>query len=169
MKKIFIVVIVIIVVYVSNMYFNDNKIKVDIKGAVISPGVYEVNDKMTISDLILLAGGLRSDADTSNINLTDYVMENDTLVIPTIETSMNDIEVIEKESVCPKIVIEDNLININKASIEELSKLPSIGISKATAIVKYRESKEFDKIEDIMNVKGIGKAIYDKIKDLIRV
>ncbi len=57
-------------------------------------------------------------------------------------------------------------VNINTATKEELDKLPGIGPVKARRIV---EGRPFDKIEDIMKVKGIKKGEFNKIKDLIRV
>lgn len=57
-------------------------------------------------------------------------------------------------------------ISINKATIDELQKLDGIGESKAKTIVDYREKNgPFERIEDIMNVSGIGSALYEKIKD----
>ena len=61
-------------------------------------------------------------------------------------------------------------VNINTASKEELVKLNGIGESKANAIVEYRNKNgNFTNIEDIQNVDGIGKALYEKIKDNIKV
>ena len=60
-------------------------------------------------------------------------------------------------------------ININTATIEELDTLPDIGPAKAQAIIDYRSSHLFEKIEDIKNVSGIKDAIFNKIKDLIIV
>ena len=61
-------------------------------------------------------------------------------------------------------------ININTASLEELDSLPGIGPSKAQAIIDYRElNGDFQNIEDIMNVSGIGQATFDNIKDIIVV
>ena len=60
--------------------------------------------------------------------------------------------------------------NINKASKEELMTLTGIGESKAIAIIKYREDNNgFKDISEIMNVSGIGEALYNKIKDSITV
>ena len=64
----------------------------------------------------------------------------------------------------------DKLISINKASKEELMTLPGIGESKADSIIKYRkENGDFKKLEDIMNVSGIGESVYSKIKDYIKI
>lgn len=59
-------------------------------------------------------------------------------------------------------------ININTATAAELDALPGIGEVKARAIIDYRESNgPFTAPEELMNVKGIGQATYDKLKNLI--
>ena len=60
-------------------------------------------------------------------------------------------------------------ININIASEKELDALPGIGPAIARRIVEYRSSQPFTKIEDIMQVKGIGEKKFAKIKELITV
>lgn len=61
-------------------------------------------------------------------------------------------------------------ININTATAIELETLNGIGKTKAEAIVAYREKNgQFTKIEDLMNVKGIGKSTFNKIKDEVTV
>ncbi|EFK09235.1 conserved hypothetical protein, partial [delta proteobacterium NaphS2] len=51
-----------------------------------------------------------------------------------------------------------------------LSSLPGIGPAIAERIIEYREkNKSFKKIEDIMDIKGIGEKTFQKIKDLITV
>ena len=60
-------------------------------------------------------------------------------------------------------------VNINTADTGELTSLPGIGISKANAIVDHRsEYGLFATIEDLINVRGIGASVLDKIRDLIR-
>ncbi|MFZ4568879.1 MAG: ComEA family DNA-binding protein [Bacteroidota bacterium] len=56
------------------------------------------------------------------------------------------------------------IIDIQKASKNDLMKLPGIGEATAERIIEYREQEGFDKIEDIMNVKGIGTKKYDKMR-----
>lgn len=61
-------------------------------------------------------------------------------------------------------------VNINIASKEELMQLEGVGSSYAIKIIEYRETNgPFEKPEDIMNVKGIGEATYEKNKDRITV
>ena len=60
------------------------------------------------------------------------------------------------------------LVNINTASQSELETLPGIGPVKAKAIIEYRRSyKGFVAPEEIMEVRGIGPATYEKIRDRI--
>ncbi len=61
-------------------------------------------------------------------------------------------------------------ININTASAQELTTLPRIGPKKASAIIEYRNKNgKFQRIEDIMKVKGIGEKTFLRLKDLITV
>ena len=65
---------------------------------------------------------------------------------------------------------ETKLVNINTADRTELMTLPGIGEVRADAIIEHREqSGEFERIEDIMNVKGIKNGIFSKINGLICV
>ena len=62
------------------------------------------------------------------------------------------------------------LININTADVDELSELPGVGKKKAEAIVSYRElNGEFESIEELTNVRGIGPKMYEKIAAQIRI
>ena len=59
------------------------------------------------------------------------------------------------------------MININTASAEELTRLKGIGEKIAERIVEYRQEKPFEKIEDIMNVSGIGEKKFEDIREMI--
>lgn len=64
---------------------------------------------------------------------------------------------------------ENSIVNINTATLEELMTLSGIGESKAKAIIEYRKTKKFSKIEDLKEVSGIGDALFEKVKDSITV
>ena len=65
---------------------------------------------------------------------------------------------------------DKELVNINKANIEELMTISGIGKSKAEAIIKYREeNNSFKSIEEIKKVPGIGDSLFETIKDYITI
>lgn len=154
---------------------------VDIKGAVKKPGVYLVNENNIIKDIIDLAGGLSKNATTSNLNLSQKVTSEMVITVNTkaeLTTKKTTATVSDNNPVCTTKVISNcddvsttksDLVNINTASKEELMNIPNIGASKADSIIIYRSENRFTKIEDIMNVSGIGEAVFVKIKDHITV
>lgn len=160
-------------------------IGIDIKGAVNSPGYYELDSNSTVYDAIKASGGLKSYADTSIINLSKKLTDEDVIIIYTIDevnemkSGNTSIKIIEKTCVCPKIdnvacigevtIESKDKININTCTSDELMSLSGVGKSKAKAIMDYRELTPFSQIEDIMKVKGIGTGIFAKIKNDITV
>lgn len=143
----------------------ENKIVVEIKGQVKSPNIYYLKEDSIIDDLIVAAGGLKEDANTSNINRAEQLQDHQSIYIPSNEEIQNSIDEAVSEV---NNQSDSNLININSASVSELDDLPGIGPSKAQAIITYREENgPFKAIEEIKNVSGIGESSFEKIKDLI--
>jgi len=60
-------------------------------------------------------------------------------------------------------------VNLNTATVQELEQIKGIGAKKALEIIKYRKEHNFTKLEDIMKVKGIGKKLFEKIKNDIEI
>jgi len=172
----------------------EEKILVDVKGAVVSPGVYQLSLGCSVQDAIYMAGGLLENANTKVINLSKRLFDEMVIIIYTneeIEAYQKDPEVltefvyVELPCECPdsmndacistetkvdKNTNEKSLVSINTATKEELMTLSGIGESKADAIIKYREENgKFLDITDIMNVSGIGESAFEKIKDNITV
>ena len=167
-------------------------LKVDIKGEIIHPGLYEVKEDSRVMDIIEKAGGLTENADTSVINLSKKVKdemviliyskkevqklkekEETTITCPTTNDACitNEVEqpLVEKKTTKDTKTKEEK-ISINTATIEELQTLSGIGEAKAKAIIEYRYKEgNFKTIEDIKKVNGIGEAAFEKIKDNITV
>lgn len=138
-------------------------IYVDIKGEVINPNVYKIQKGLRVIDVINLAGGLTEESDTSNINLSKIVTDEMVIVIK----SKNNEEVYIDSDV--DINNNNQLIDINTCTIDELLTLPGIGKSKANNIIEYRKKNKFNTINDIMNVSGISESLFNKIKEYIKV
>ena len=149
---------------------------VHITGSVKNPGIVKLKEGSRIEDAIEAAGGLTENADISNVNLA-YVLDDGTKIkIPNLDDEdIVDEDVVSKDS-GEGIIQEDekttntNIVNINKATENELSTLPGIGNSLATRIVEYRKQNgNFKTIEDIKNVSGIGESKFANIKDFISI
>ena len=91
-------------------------------------------------------------------------------ILRTSDDSLKNAEKEKKTKSKKEIALEGKQININTASKEELMLLPGVGESTASRIIEYRElNNGFKNIEDIMEVKGIGKKKFEKMKDYIKV
>ena len=143
---------------------HDEKIFVDVKGAVKYPGVFETTKDKRVKDLIEEAGGLLDDADTSTLNLSQKV--KDQMVIYVLKHGEKPKQISDGGSSSSNA----DVININTANKEQLMKISGVGKTKAEAIISYRKKNgDFKKKEDITKVRGIGKATFEKIKDKIEV
>lgn len=166
------------------------KIIVHVTGAVNKEGIVELEEGSRIIDAIEMAGGAKEDANLSKINLAYQLEDGQKLYVPNINDKeemeyitedvaknniVNNYGIVtdEKENNKNKTNIESEkkvMVNINKATQSELENLPGIGPAIATRIIEYRkENGKFSSIDDIKNVKGIGDAKYEKIKDSIEV
>lgn len=163
------------------------KIYVHICGAVVNPGVYELEEGSRVFEGIEAAGGFSEDACEDYVNQAGRLSDGERLVIPTkeeIETAKVDgtyQELWASEASAAGLdasetgaagtsIDENGLVNINTASEGELGSISGIGAGKAAAIVQYRqENGSFTSIEDIMKVSGIKEGTYEKIKDKITV
>ena len=164
------------------------KIMIDIKGNVVTPGIYELDDGQRVIDAINKAGGVNEYADTSVLNLSKKLKDEMVIIVYSYEEVLNFTVVKEQESIkqeeCVKGVndilndacIEENnvieksnsKISINTATLEELMELDGVGEAKAKAIIEYREKNgEFKTIDDLLNVSGIGEGLFAKIKENI--
>ncbi len=142
-------------------------ISVYVSGAVVNPNkVYLLPPRSLAEDAVQAAGGPTAEADLDNINLAAALQEHSHLHVPR-KTDPASMVVAVRQTTLPTPLPR---ININTASVQELDRLPKIGPTTAQQIVDYRSRNgPFQKIEDIKNVKGIGPATFEQIKDWITV
>ncbi len=146
----------------------DKVIMVHISGQVYNPGLLELRSGDRINDAVELSGGLKKEADIDRINLSKKVQDEEKIYIPKIGEELEEIKTIESISGSSDNNT-DAKIDINNCSKELLTSLPGIGDVTAEKIISYRQDFKFQKIEDIMQVSGIGDKKFQAIKELIVV
>ncbi|MGH2523524.1 MAG: helix-hairpin-helix domain-containing protein [Anaerolineales bacterium] len=167
-------------------------LRIHVTGAVASPGVYPLPRGSIIQDAITAAGGPTERADLSHINLAQLLVDGDQVIVPDLPPTATPVP--PTPTLAPTITVGPGTptptplptstpapttppasavggkININTATLAELDTLPRIGPAIAQRIIDYRTANgPFRSIEEIMEVSGIGPAIFEQIKDLITV
>jgi competence protein ComEA len=142
--------------YTTSQVDDANTLKVAISGEINHPGDYYVVASDTLGSLIIQAGGVTSKADTKAYNESLVINTHTSFYIPPVS---------ETPSSC--IETEISKTNINTADAASL-KTTGFTDSQATNLVDYRNTNgNFEALEDIMNVKGIGLATFNKVKNKI--
>lgn len=149
---------------------------VHVDGMVASPGVYQLQGAtLRINDAVEAAGGLVEGADTSRLNLAEPISDGEKVHVPAVgeedATAGEAAASLSGESSGNgPSASTDGIVNINTATVAELTTLPGVGEATATEIVRDREANgAFTSIEDLMRVSGIGEKKFAKLKDKIRV
>ncbi len=157
-------------------------IVVDVCGAVIRPDMYEVTAGARLKQLINLAGGLSDNAHreyfSRNFNLARIITDQEKIYVPSITEVSNNI-IVENQrtldyaspstgdvNIAPTTdtPINNQLININSATLEELDTLPGIGQVTAQKIIQNRPYKSID---ELVSKKAVNKNVFENIKGLI--
>ncbi len=144
------------------------QIKVDIEGAIVSPGVYELSSGSRIQDLLIMAGGLAGGADrdwiSQNLNLAAKLIDGGKVYVPAAgETRLRQgyggqgMVAGEKKG---------GLVNVNTASLSELDGLAGVGPVTAQKII---DGRPYQAIEELLSRKIISKSTFEKIKDKVSV
>ena len=140
-------------------------ITVDVKGAVKSPGIYNLPLGSRVHDAVQKAGGMTENADGKTLNLAQKVSDESLVYVPSKEET--DIQETSPNTTSSK---ESKKVNINKASLEELKQVKGLGEKRAQDIIDYRESKgTFKSVDDLKKVSGIGAKTIEKLKDYVTV
>ncbi|WP_053073727.1 helix-hairpin-helix domain-containing protein [Bacillus sp. LL01] len=149
----------------------DIELLIDIKGAVLHPGVYRMKSGERIIDAVEQAGGFLEDADTRKVNLAALLTDEMVILVPREGEDLEEAVILQSENNGnDPTAHKEGKVNINTASLEELTTLTGVGPAKAKAIIDYRtEHGMFKQVEDIVNVTGIGEKSFEKIRDEITV
>ena len=157
---------------------NENKIIIHITGEIKKEGIYELKENSRIADAIEAAGGVTENADLDEVNLAFVLSDGQKIYIPNKnEKEISGEKVYIMAGSGNNVIVEDKVergkkqkVNINEAKQEDFEQLPGIGPSIAKKIIEYREQNgKFTSIDELQEVKGIGEAKFENIKEYIMV
>ena len=142
-------------------------ITVDVKGAVKSPGIYDLPVGSRVNDAVQKAGGLTEQVDSKSLNLAQKVSDEALVYVPTKgEESASQ----QTSSGTASSTSKDKKVNINKASLEELKQVKGLGGKRAQDIIDHREANgKFKSVDELKKVSGIGAKTIEKLKDYVTV
>lgn len=116
----------------------------------------------SLSDSLFNAAGILPEVTEISAETPEYKVDYKEEVLDFNKTNFGESE--------PKVLPAENSINLNTAELDELSKLPGIGVKTAQNILDYRsESGRFKNVKDLLNVKGIGQSKFSKIKKYLYI
>lgn len=154
-----------------------SSVVVDVAGAVRHPGVVRVEGGGRVTQAIALAGGPRPDADLARVNRARIVHDGDFIYVP--RRGENAVPQLLDGAVNGPASAPDadgsapastGPVNLNTASAKELEALPGVGPATAQAIIDHRQSVgRFTRVEDLLDVRGIGDAKFAQLKALVVV
>ena len=142
-------------------------ITVDVKGAVKSPGIYDLPVGSRVHDAVQKAGGLTEEADSKSLNLAQKVSDEALVYVP---TKGEEAASQQAASGTTPSTSKDKKVNLNKASLEELKQVKGLGGKRAQDIIDHRESNgKFKSVDELKKVSGIGAKTIEKLKDYVTV
>ena len=162
-------------------------VRVQVSGAVLEPGIYDVPASCRVEEAIAAAGGLTENADSERVNLVRKVRDGMQIRVPVQKAARTSRTQRKKAQVksdlgesalgksgSTKAGAEKNnsavqSVRINSASASELQQLPGIGPALAQRIVETRKNGRFTSADDLLRVPGIGKAKLAKLRDYVEV
>ena len=142
-------------------------ITVDVKGAVKSPGIYDLPVGSRVNDAVQKAGGLTEQADSKSLNLAQKVSDEALVYVP---TKGEEAASQQTGSGTASSTNKEKKINLNKASLEELKQVKGLGGKRAQDIIDHREANgKFKSVDELKKVSGIGAKTIEKLKDYVTV
>lgn len=140
-------------------------ITVDVKGAVKTPGIYDLPVGSRINDAVQKAGGLTDNADSKSINLAQKIGDEALVYVPTKGEDIS--QATQSNDSNSK---ENKKVNLNKASLEELKQVKGLGAKRAQDIIDHRETNgKFKSVDELKKVSGIGAKTIEKLKEYVTV
>ncbi len=169
-------------------------IRVQVSGAVLEPGIYDLPADSRAEAAIAAAGGLTEAADTERVNMVRKLRDGMLLQVPAQKAGGGKKAAQRATGASGNKAAAGNVSNasgknaadkrgaskvsaqgsagrvrINSASVSELQSLPGVGPALAQRIIAERSRGRFASAEDLLRVSGIGKAKLEKMRAYVEV
>lgn len=162
-------------------------VRVQVSGAVLEPGIYDLPASCRVEEAIAVAGGMTENADSERVNLVRKVRDGMQIRVPVKKVARTSRT--QRKSAQAKSGLSESAskkygsakagsgrnnsmmqnVRINSASAGELQQLPGVGPALAQRIIETRSRGRFTSAEDLLRVPGIGKAKLAKLRDYVEV
>ena len=162
-------------------------VRVQVSGAVLEPGIYDLPANCRVEEAIAAAGGMTENADSERVNLVRKVRDGMQIRVPVQKAARTNRT--QRKNAQAKSGLGESAsgksssakagsgrnssmmqsVRINSASAGELQQLPGIGPALAQRIVETRKGGRFTSADDLLRVPGIGKAKLAKLRNYVEV
>ncbi len=147
-------------------------IKIYVSGAVLEPGIYELEQGARAFQAVEAAGGLRADANLERVNLAKKLKDGMQVNVPALKEKTAKSTAAASQSNAGKNADarqnnQGRRIKLNTATAAELESLPGVGAAMAQRIIAQRRQQKFASVDDLLRVKGIGKAKLAKLRPYV--
>ncbi|HEP1829669.1 TPA: helix-hairpin-helix domain-containing protein [Streptococcus suis] len=147
-----------------------SQLVVDVKGAVVKPGLYTLEAGARVNDAVEAAGGLTSQADPKSINLAQKLSDEAVVYVASKDENISVVASTTTSSAMSPEEKSTSLVNLNTATEADLQTISGIGAKRATDIIAYREANGgFKSVDDLNNVSGIGDKTMESIRPYVTV
>ncbi|HFU3846152.1 TPA: helix-hairpin-helix domain-containing protein [Streptococcus suis] len=147
-----------------------SQLVVDVKGAVVKPGLYTLEADARVNDAVEAAGGLTSQADPKSINLAQKLSDEAVVYVASKDENISVVASTTASSAMSQEEKNTSLVNLNTATEADLQTISGIGAKRATDIIAYREANGgFKSVDDLNNVLGIGDKTMESIRPYVTV
>ncbi|HFR3649424.1 TPA: helix-hairpin-helix domain-containing protein [Streptococcus suis] len=147
-----------------------SQLVVDVKGAVVKPGLYTLEADARVNDAVDAAGGLTNQADPKSVNLAQKLSDEAVVYVASKDENISVVASTTASSAMSQEEKNTSLVNLNTATEADLQTISGIGAKRATDIIAYREANGgFKSVDDLNNVSGIGDKTMESIRPYVTV